>query len=317
MTDGGPIRLLGAVDRFLDHLRDRRGYSLNTLRNYRADLMDMALFLRQKGFDDPAPQDIGLETIREYLASLFGRLKASSISRRLSAVRAFFDFLEQSGELEQNPAAELRAPKRGKPIPAFLPVDDMFRLLEGGKGEDPLGLRDRAILEVLYSCGLRVSELVGLNLSSLSMEERVVRVIGKGNKERIVPIGRKALSALKCYLEARQGLSGPQMDEGEGAPLFVNARGTRLSARSVGRIVKRYTLQQGLSPEISPHAFRHTFATHLLDGGADLRAVQEMLGHASLSTTQRYTHVTLDRLMEVYDRAHPRSRQGKKGARGS
>jgi integrase/recombinase XerC len=186
-------------------------------------------------------------------------------------------------------------------------VDDVFRLLERPDRKKPLGLRDLAILEVLYSCGIRVSELEALTISSVDFEERLVTVIGKGDRERIVPIGRIALKAVRDYLEATRDLRKGDGYDSRDAPLFINFRGGRLSGRSIGRIIKRYATESGLNPEISPHSMRHTFATHLLDGGADLRSVQELLGHASLSTTQRYTHVSLDRLMEVYDKAHPRS----------
>jgi integrase/recombinase XerC len=189
-----------------------------------------------------------------------------------------------------------------------LPIDDVFRLLERPRKDTLLGLRDLAILEVLYSCGLRVSELEALDASHIDFEERLVTVIGKGDKERIVPIGRTALNALGAYLEKTSDIRRKAGTELPHAPLFINHRGQRLTGRSMARIIKRYAREAGLSPEVSPHAMRHTFATHLLDGGADLRSVQELLGHESLSTTQKYTHVSMDRLMEIYDKAHPRSK---------
>ena len=192
-------------------------------------------------------------------------------------------------------------------MPTYLLVDEVFRLLERPEREKPLGLRDLAILEVLYSCGFRVSEIEALTISSIDFDERLVRVIGKGDKERIVPIGRKALQAVRNYLEATQYLRRRNVDISRDEPLFINFRGGALSGRSIGRIIKKYAIESGLTADVSPHSMRHTFATHLLDGGADLRAVQELLGHESLSTTQKYTHVSLDRLMEVYDKAHPRS----------
>jgi integrase/recombinase XerC len=185
-------------------------------------------------------------------------------------------------------------------------VDEMFRLLEGPDRKKPLGLRDLAILEVLYSCGIRVGELAGLNVSSIDFDQRLVSVVGKGNKERVVPIGKEALKVVNNYLQAIQPLRKKTQDDVKNVPLFINFRGGRLTARSIGRIIKKYGEKCGLLTAISPHALRHTFATHLLDGGADLRSVQELLGHVSLSTTQKYTHVSLDRLMEVYDKAHPR-----------
>jgi integrase/recombinase XerC len=210
--------------------------------------------------------------------------------------------------VETNPAVETGTPKLEKYIPTYLPVDDVFRLLERPRRDKPLGLRDLAILEVLYSCGLRLSEVEALDITSIDFAERLVRVMGKGNKERIVPIGRIALRAIGNYLEATRAVRRKAGSDSESGPLFINNRGGRLSGRSIARIVKRYARESGLTSEISPHSMRHTFATHLLDGGADLRSVQELLGHESLSTTQKYTHVSLARLMEVYDKAHPRSK---------
>jgi integrase/recombinase XerC len=222
-------------------------------------------------------------------------------------VRSFFLFLEKGGLSEGNPAFYIATTKHEIHLPGYLTVDHVFRLLEKPGQKTPLNQRDLAILEMLYSCGIRASELEALNLSSVDFNERLVRVTGKGNKERIVPIGRKALEAVRIYLEATQDLREKAGDHSTDAPLFINFRGGRLSVRSLGRIIKRYAIASGLSSETSPHSMRHSFATHLLDGGADLRSVQELLGHKNLSTTQKYTHVSLDRLMDVYDKAHPRS----------
>lgn len=302
--------------RFLDYLRDQKGYSPHTLRNYTIDLDQFIQFLAKEhsegasgpaGRPSEAPQ-VEPDLLRRYVAEMHGRLKRSSMARKLSSIRSFYRFLERNGYLSENPAADLSSPRMEKRIPHYLPVDAMFRLLENAAVQTPLGLRDLAVLEVLYSCGLRVSELAGLNVGSLDVDERLVKVLGKGGKERIVPIGRQALRAVDRYLAATQTLRQGRWGDDRRAPLFVNARGGRLTARSVGRIVKRYALEAGLPSEISPHSMRHSYATHLLDGGADLRSVQELLGHASLSTTQRYTHVSLDKLMETYDKAHPRSR---------
>lgn len=303
---------------FIAYLRDQKGYSQHTIRNYRIDLTQFSEFLvSREALPDGQEVDQDMEAIdalviREYLGSLFGRFARSTIARKLSAVRSFFLFLEKKGIVMTNPAGDIATPKLGKYIPVYLPVDDVFRLLERPDRKKPLGLRDLAILEVLYSCGIRVSELEALDISGVDFEERLVTVIGKGDRERIVPIGRIALQAVRNYLEATRNLRKGDGYDSQDGPLFINFRGGRLSGRSIARIIKRYAAESGLSPEISPHSMRHTFATHLLDGGADLRSVQELLGHASLSTTQRYTHVSLDRLMEVYDKAHPRSRQ--KGA---
>ncbi len=300
------------IDKFIESLRSQRGYSKHTIRNYQIDLRQFLDFLKGEGGSTggqsgvPKLESVDFRVIRNYLGHLYGGYKKTTIARKLSTIRSFFYFLERRGLGKDNPAAEIPTPKLGKYIPAYLPVDEMFRLLEGPDRARPLGLRDLAILEVLYSCGIRVSELAGLNLSGVDFNLRLVKVLGKGNKERIVPIGHQALKVLKQYLEAtnplRQKVRGPIQD----GPLFINFRGGRLSTRSIDRVIKRYEREQGLMTEITPHALRHSFATHLLDGGADLRSVQELLGHASLSTTQRYTHVSLDRLMAVYDKSHPR-----------
>jgi integrase/recombinase XerC len=302
------------IDRFIDYLISQRGYSEHTIRNYRVDLTQFIDFVYEnkevgEGKDAWDLSFIDFQVIREYLGSLYGRYKRTSIARKLSAIRSFFSFLEKNNLGESNPAADISTPKQGKYIPVYLPVDEMFRLLERPDKSKPLGLRDLAIIEVLYSCGIRVAEMSGLNISNIDFNQRLIKVYGKGKKERIIPIGGQALKAINDYLDAtqgirRKGLSNEQQD----APLFINYRGGRLTTRSIGAIIKRYAIECGLVDDISPHALRHTFATHLLDGGADLRAVQELLGHVSLSTTQKYTHVSLDKLMEIYDKAHPRSK---------
>jgi len=308
------VSLYDYIETFISYLKDQKGYSPHTIKSYHTDLKQFSEFLgsgnksSHKGETGLEIEALNATAIRAYLGSLYGRLTRTTIARKLSAVRSFLLFLEKRGLIRSNPAADIATPKLEKYIPVYLPVDDIFRLLERPDREKPLGLRDLAILEVLYSCGIRVSELEALNISGIDYEERLVRVIGKGNKERIVPIGRTALKAVRNYLDAVQYLRKKVGDVSRDGPLFINSRGGRLSARSIGRIIKRYAIESGLTSEISPHSMRHTFATHLLDGGADLRSVQELLGHASLSTTQKYTHVSLDRLMEVYDKAHPRSK---------
>lgn len=301
------------MEAFIDYLGNQKGYSKHTVRNYHIDLKQFLDFLGARE-ELTAGEHTGLKPeavnpliIREYLGSLYGRLSRTTIARKLSAVRSFFLFLEKRGLRRGNPAVDISTPKLEKYLPIYLPVDDVFRLLESREQKKPLDLRNLAILEVLYSCGIRASELEGLNLSSIDFDERLMSVIGKGNKERIVPIGRKALEAVRNYRVAIQNLRKKTGGLSQDAPLFLNFRGGRLSTRSIGRILKKYTIASGLSPEISPHSMRHSFATHLLDGGADLRSVQELLGHKNLSTTQKYTHISLDRLMEVYDKTHPRS----------
>jgi integrase/recombinase XerC len=290
------------------YLKEQKGYSAHTIRNYQSDLAQFARFLTAGNADGTQSPSVDPPRIREYLGHLHRSNRRATIARKLSAIRSFFRFLEKRNPAGGNPAGEVATPKLEKPIPNYLPVDDVFRMLQRADRETPLGIRNLAILEMLYSSGFRVSELEALNLESVDFEQRLVRVMGKGRKERIVPIGRRALQAVREYLDASQRLRRKMELLSGGSPLFINQRGGRLTARSIGRIIKRYALESGLPSDISPHSMRHTFATHMLDGGADLRSVQELLGHASLSTTQKYTHVSLDRLTEVYDKAHPRSR---------
>jgi integrase/recombinase XerC len=244
--------------------------------------------------------------IRAYLGELFAKRRRSTIARKLSALKSFFNYLELRGLAPSNPSAEIATPKQEKRIPTYLPVDDMFALLQAPDKEKELGLRDVAILELLYSSGLRVSELASLDTNRLDLNSRLVRVSGKGGKERLLPVGKKASFALRAYLDHTEMARRKAGYSAGNEPLFLNYRSGRLSVRSVHRLVKRHSRACGIMMEISPHSIRHSFATHLLDGGADLRSIQELLGHANLSTTQKYTHVSMDKLMEVYDRAHPR-----------
>ena len=301
---------------FLLYLRVEKNYSVHTVRNYQSDLRQFAKFMRQRVKESAdqdstplSPDTVGYMDIRAYLASLYRRNAKSSVARKLSSLRSFFAYLVRQGEVRLNPVDMVSTPNIGKVIPDFLPVDEAFQLMHGPDTSTVLGSRDRAILEVLYSCGLRVSELTGLDLESIDLELGIARVIGKGNNERIVPIGGKAAAALSDYLRRREELLAGE--PGQGA-LFLNIRGGRLSARSVSRLLKRILLKCNLGRPLSPHGLRHSFATHMLDAGADLRAVQEMLGHTSLSTTQRYTHLSVDKLMVEYDKAHPRSRMKRK-----
>lgn len=306
-------RLIEHIDGFLQSLAAEKGYSPHTLRAYRNDLAEFAAFAAGEPGDGggearPAPRvrlrEIDGVRIREYLGHLHGRNCKATIARKLSAIRSFFRYLHKYGLIEENPTESIRTPKHGKPIPAFLSVDDMFRLLDGIPAEGILGLRNRAILESLYSSGVRVSELAGLDVADVDLHNGLIRVLGKGNKERIVPIGPKAVEAITAYRKALVQATG-DAPPGGGA-LFLNKNLGRLTTRSIARVVDKFARACGLPVPISPHGLRHSFATHLLDAGADLRAVQELLGHSSLSTTQRYTHVSIDRLMVVYDKAHPR-----------
>ena len=251
-----------------------------------------------------SPSQIDGIRIRSYLGFLHRRNKKTTIARKLSAIRSFFRFLVKRGLISENPAELILTPKQDKTIPVYLSVDEMFRLLDSIQTDTLLGLRNRAIFETLYSSGIRVSELAGMNCSDVDFAGAVVRVWGKGNKQRIIPVGQKALEAIKAYRE--------QLDRQIGAAalkdgaLFLNKYSKRLTVRSIARILRNLVDAVGLLTTVSPHGIRHSFATHMLDGGADLRVVQELLGHKSLSTTQKYTHVSIDRLMETYDKAHPR-----------
>ncbi len=297
------------IEMFVDYLKSQRGYSLNTARSYEADLRHFVNYLeKNEGVNETDLKQIDFHVIRGYLGGLYKGYKKTTITRKLSAIRTFFFFLEKNKISEGNPATEISSPKKGTYIPGYLNVDDMFMLLDATERETLKDVRDQAILELLYSCGIRVSELTGLNLTDIDFKERLVRVIGKGNKERIVPVGKKALHVVKSYLEQTETVRKKDVTTGKPGknPVFLNKNGGRLSSRSVSSIVKGLVRKYNLVNDITPHSIRHTFATHLLDSGADLRSVQELLGHASLSTTQKYTHVSLDKLMEVYDRAHPR-----------
>jgi integrase/recombinase XerC len=359
----------GLIHQFIHYLSVEKNASPHTCRCYRRDLEGFEDFLKSTGMYLVPTGGVEIEkvdriAIRKYLSFLHRKNKKSSIARKISTLRSFFKYLVREQMVPSNPAKSVSTPKIEKTLPTTLTVDEAFRLMESPKsiskksseGAKEKGLRDRAILELLYSSGLRVSELVGLNSNQLDQDLGIVKVMGKGRKERIVPVGVKAIEVLKAYLEERRMLKGlppgqkplwggarprgrpsrramrlslrggspsgaepepasgpegllPRREAGpEGEePIFVNSLGGRLTARSVGRLVKKYSRHSGIFRKVSPHSLRHTFATHLLDAGADIREIQEMLGHSSLSTTQRYTHVSMGKLMEVYDKAHPRS----------
>jgi len=302
------------IDKFLEHLRIERNASAHTIRNYASDLEQFRNFLLSAHFQGDGKkrkvsvEKIGPLAIRAYLSHLYQDHKKSSLARKLACQRSFFRYLVNEGIIKKSPAEVVAAPKLGKSLPPFLPVDEVFCLMEAPEKSTIWGARDRAILETLYSSGLRVSELVGLSDGDVDFSLGILKVYGKGGKERIVPIGQKALEALRAYLPHRDGVWAGKKPAGKVLPIFINPQGGRLTPRSVARIVQKHVLRSGLWRKVSPHALRHSFATHLLDAGADLRAIQELLGHASLSTTQRYTHVSVDKLMEVYDRTHPRAK---------
>ena len=301
---------------FLSHLRLNRNASAHTVIAYENDLTQFLRYaagVRASKLDDMSPADIDIDVIRGFLADLHrNRISAASSARKLSALRTFIRFLRREDLLESDPAALVAAPKRGETIPAHLTVEEMSKLLEMPDPSSPLGRRDRAILELFYASGLRLSELVGLDLDDVNVSSRMVRVLGKGRKERLVPFNVATADAIRAWMKDRQAHGMREKEKGKESrrtrqPMFLNYRGGRLSTRSVDRLVRRYVAQCGAKFGISPHALRHSFATHLLSRGADLRAIQELLGHARLSTTQRYTHVNAQQLIDVYKKSHPRA----------
>ena len=287
---------------FLTYLRNERNVSPHTLRSYQADLEQLSAFLGDKELSA-----VDHQTLRRFIARLMqDDVKKSSIARKLSAIRSFFRYLNRVEILRHNPARLVATPRREKRLPAVLTADDALRLMNSPNSNKPedhaIMLRDRAVLETLYSTGIRASELIGMNREDIDRNDSLIRIRGKGRKERIVPIGSKALDAIDAYLRSLTRSAGT-------TAVFLGPSGKRLTARTVQRILENHRKQLGLQQKASPHTLRHSFATHLLESGADLRAIQELLGHASLSTTQRYTHVNLDSLMEVYDKAHPKARK--------
>ena len=308
------------IHKYLEYLRSQRNVSPHTLRNYESDLRQFHQYLTTApdGSGRPAPEigDIDNLTIREFLGSLYDKHnKKSSAARKLATLRSFLKYLAAQGVIHTSPARAVASPKMELHLPDFMTLDVVEELMEMPDLNTIAGVRDRAILELLYGSGLRVSELVGLDIENISMNERLAKVLGKGQKERIVPFGQKALAALEKYLAARPALAAkvkPPQNSGRNACFLNLKRGQRLTTRSVGNIVDRYVSLLAKKLKAHPHTLRHTFATHMLDSGADLRAIQELLGHESLSTTQRYTHVSVDQLLRVYQACHPRadSRRG-------
>lgn len=297
--------MIDHIERYKNYLVAERNYSEHTVRAYMTDLIQFMNFLKKNRLPvDTKDVDITkIEEIdvREFIGGLYHKNSKASISRKLTSIRNFIEFLIREGNIARNSAKLVPIPKGEKRTPAFLTVDEVFVLVEKPNDNEVLGLRDRAILELLYSCGLRVSELNSIKTGDTDLTSSFVKVLGKGGVERMVPIGSKAIESIKYFLEKRNELI-PKVDY-----LFINSRGGRLSVRSIARIVKKYANLSGIPKNISPHVLRHTFATHLLGSGADLRAIQEMLGHKSLSTTQRYTHASIEKIMEIYDKTHPRA----------
>jgi len=293
------------IERFLRHLDTERRLSPHTVSNYRRDLDHLAAYCREQSLGNWS--DVDVHQMRAYAARCYRQgLSAKSIQRRLSACRTFFKYLKREGHVAANPAATVSAPKAPRRLPGNLDADRMTRLLDID-GDGPLVDRDRAILELLYSSGLRLAELTDLNTGDIDFSDRTVRVTGKGQKDRIVPVGKAALSALRAWLKSR-----PALADGDEQAVFVSQRGGRISKRNVQARVEHWARVQGIDTQVHPHLFRHSMATHILESSQDLRGVQELLGHANISTTQIYTHLDFQHLAQIYDRTHPRARRKSK-----
>ncbi len=292
------------------YLTSERNVSEHTRMAYIKDVEEYAEFLQKNNFIDNIDGilNVAADTVRAYLGYLFRRkVKKVTVNRKISSLRSFYKFLIRSGKTKNNPAGMIQSSKTEKYMPNFLSVDEMFELLHAWNDTSTAGLRNRAMLELFYSSGLRLGELAGLNVMDLDFDQALVKVRGKGRKERIVPVGAPARQALQEYLAKTKEVRKKNSEDVFNSPLFLNLRGARITARSIARIVDEATKKSKIGRKISPHALRHTFATHLLNAGADLRSIQELLGHESLSTTQKYTAVNINRMMEIYDKAHPRA----------
>lgn len=294
------------IGQFLRFLATERNASELTIKAYREDLIGLVEYLEQQLGGTVQPAALTPQDLRQYQAALqqAGYARAT-ISRKLASLRSFYRFAQRQGIASQNPAKPLRNPRQGRKLPHVLSSDEVNRLLRAPDGETAQGLRDRAILETMYSAGLRVSELVGINDEDLDYDQQIVRVRGKGRKERLSPLGSFALRALRRYERVRE--RSPKVEGRRGAPVFVNRFGNRITTRSIGRMLEKHLLTADLDTRTSPHTLRHSFATHLLDRGADIRSVQELLGHRNLATTQIYTHVSAANLRAIYEQAHPRA----------
>lgn len=301
---------------FANHLQIERNLSVHTSRGYIYDIQEFMSYLKNVGVLSRHESNNGMVVvdhmmIRGFLRSLYSaKLKKVTIARKLAAVRAFYKYLLREGRIAKNPAELVQTPAPEKHVPQVLSVDEMMLILRVSFSDQPLELREKAILELFYSTGIRLSELAGVNIADINFHQGLIKIRGKGRKERLIPVGSPALAAIEIYLKKRNELIKTKEGDGLEKPLFINARGERLTTRSVARVVDKIVARSGINRKISPHALRHSFATHLMDAGADLRAIQELLGHESLSTTQKYTAVSISRLMEVYDKAHPKARGG-------
>lgn len=307
--------LTQAIEKFATHLEIERNLTPNTKKNYLIDIKQFQEFFKNTY---AAAENHGGESlvhidhmmIRAFLGTLYReKRKKVTIARKVTALRTFFNYLLREGLVKANPAEMVQTPRTEKYIPSFLSVDETMLLLQKKEGRDEAALRDRAIIELFYSSGIRLSELTGLNRGDIDFYQGLMRVRGKGRKERIIPVGDIALAAVRDYLENRKDISEKYPYSGSQEPIFIGRKGSRLSTRTVGRLLDRMVQKSGIARKISPHTLRHTFATHMMEAGADLRAIQELLGHESLSTTQKYTSVSVSRLLEIYDRAHPKARK--------
>lgn len=303
-----------AIQDFKIHMEAERNFSAHTIKNYLVDLHQFETFLKSNAVSEmkQGVNEIDNMVIRAFLGSLYRqKVKKVTIARKIATLRAFFKYLLREGRIKSNPAYLIQAPRSEKYIPVFLSVDEIDAMFTIMKDESAFDAMDRAVIELFYSSGIRLSELTGLNIEDFDFQGSLVKVRGKGMKERIVPIGIHALSAIYSYMEVRDKKLKENLKDTLSGPLFVNKQGQRISTRTIARIVERVVRMSGIKRKISPHALRHTFATHLMDAGADLRSIQELLGHKSLSTTQKYTSVSIGKLMEIYDKAHPKAQGGR------
>ena len=298
---------------FASYLDIERNLSAHTRKSYVSDLKQFCAYLRASSNNadwDIAAVDVF--TIRGFIRSLHhAKLKKVTMARKLAALRAFYKYLLREGRAALNPAELVQTPTPEKYVPRFLSVDEVLAVLNLPVTDEPLAWREKAIMELFYSAGIRLSELAGLNIEDIDFRQGLAKIRGKGRKERIVPVGKPALASLQTYLQHRKESWGAMAGNNGDEPLFINTRGGRLTVRSVARVVDRMVVKSGINRKISPHALRHSFATHMMDAGADLRAIQELLGHQSLSTTQKYTAVSISKLMEIYDKAHPKAKGGR------
>ncbi len=291
------LKTLGGLSSlFSRYLTVERNLSPHTLRAYEGDIRAFLRFLEANGYDE-----IDLQAIRAYVAGVYAGLRKSSLSRKISSIKAFFRFLKKKGHIKDNPAALIKAPRAEKRLPKFYTVDEMFHFLDTLPDKSWIALRNKALFELIYSTGMRAQETLDLNITSVHLDGLWVLVKGKGGKERVLPFGEKARTALQRYMQAAGDKRRASVEA-----LFVNRQGGRLTYRGLLKVMKKHQLSVSLFKDLALHGVRHSFATHMLSGGADLRSIQELLGHSNLSTTQRYTHISLDKIMEIYDKAHPR-----------